>query len=184
MTRRQVPDDDVAIDRVTRQVAGSGKWVLGRVGAFRFEALVFPAPALNPDWELPGGSRISKLRLCRVADGRTVFNFDRGLDVDAPDAAARAAVERLAAELADRVYGGSGPEPGGPAAMPDVPHLGFASAREAIEFARENQPVAILIGRRHVVVSRADADRLAAAGVEFAFVHERDGRVITVPVNG
>ena len=60
----------------------------------------------------------------------------------------------------------------------------FPTAAEAIAFAAANRPVAITVGGRHLVVTRAEADRLQAAGVEFAYLAEVDGRVVTVPVNG
>ena len=37
---------------------------------------------------------------------------------------------------------------------------------------------------QNLVVSEADAERLAAAGVSFAYRCDRDGQVLTVPVNG
>lgn len=47
---------------------------------------------------------------------------------------------------------------------------------------------AILLGGQHLVVPQADCHRLQAAGVEFAYLHNRqmpDGsyRIMTVPVN-
>ena len=47
---------------------------------------------------------ISKLWLQRIADRRTVFNWDRGADVAAVDAQARAIVDFLAAGLAEHVF--------------------------------------------------------------------------------
>src|SRR6266849_2294794 len=72
--------DDLEIARTTRREAGAGTWVAGRLNGHRFEALVFPAHAENPDYEL-GQSQISKLWVQCLADGRTVANFDRGWDV-------------------------------------------------------------------------------------------------------
>ena len=47
---------------------------------------------------------------------------------------------------------------------------------------------AITVGGKYLVVEQAEADRLAAAGIEFAYLHDHempDGehRIITVPVN-
>jgi len=46
----------------------------------------------------------------------------------------------------------------------------------------------ILLDGRYYVVERSEAERLAAAGVEFAYVHDHqmgDGswRIVTVPIN-
>jgi hypothetical protein len=65
--------------------------------------LVFPEHAANPEWEI-GDSRISKLRIQRLADRRAVFNWDRGADVNAGDELTRAIVDFLAGGLADHIY--------------------------------------------------------------------------------
>ncbi len=63
------------------------------------------------------------------------------------------------------------------------------AAGEAIQHAdASHQGRAVLIDGKHQVISEADADRLAAAGVEFAYLvdHEMpDGerRILTIPVN-
>ena len=67
--------------------------------------------------------------------------------------------------------------------MHDFESLEFASADEAIHFAAANRPVAIRLESRILVVRQQDAERLAAAGVEFAYLHDHAGRVVTVPVN-
>ena len=95
--------DDLTFTRQPRPAVG-GTWVIGLVAGQRFQALVFEEHADDPTWEL-GASRISKLWVQRLADRTVVFNFDRGLDVPAQDAAARAVVQLLTAELADRVFG-------------------------------------------------------------------------------
>ena len=64
----------------------------------------------------------------------------------------------------------------------------FDSAAAAIEHRRHAGGQAILLGGKALVIAEPDADRLAAAGVEFAYLglHARpDGRhrVVTVPVN-
>src|SRR5688500_6011605 len=59
--------------RDRRSGVGTGLWATGTVGGFAFEALVFPAHAANPEWEL-GTSRISKLHLRRLADGLTAYS--------------------------------------------------------------------------------------------------------------
>ena len=96
--------DDLEITEVTRRAAGGGAWVAGHLNGHRFGALVFPEHAANPDWEV-GDSRISKLRLKRLSDGKTVANFDRGWDVGPIDATAQTIIDFLAAGLAEHVYG-------------------------------------------------------------------------------
>ena len=102
------PDDldvghDLEIKKVTRQAAGAGTWVCGTLSGHRFDALVFPEHADCPDWEI-GESRISKLFIQRLADKRTVFNWDRGADVPAADFVTECIVDFLAGGLADHIY--------------------------------------------------------------------------------
>lgn len=85
-------DDDLRITKKTRRAAGNGTWIGGALSGHRFEALVFPAHAENPEWEL-GDSRISKLWIQRLADRETVFEWDRGPGIEAAD--------ELAATIAD-----------------------------------------------------------------------------------
>lgn len=106
-TAPDAPDDigfDFRLTRLSRAAAGAGTWAIGTLEGHRFDALVFPEPAMNPEFEIPG-SRISKLWVQRLADRATVVNFDRGWDVQPTDATAAAIVGFLAAGLADRVYG-------------------------------------------------------------------------------
>jgi len=71
----------------------------------------------------------------------------------------------------------------------EINGIEFPTADEAIQHAdASGRGEAIAVGGRHLVVEQAEADRLAAAGVSFAYlcVHELpDGgtRVVTVPVN-
>jgi hypothetical protein len=95
---------DLEIKKVTRQAAGAGTWVCGTMSGHRFDALVFPEHADNPEWEI-GDSRISKLWVQRLADKQTVFNWDRGADVNANDEITKAIVDFLAGGLADHIYG-------------------------------------------------------------------------------
>ena len=83
---------------------GCGGWVNGRIGAFRFCAKVYPEHAIDPAFEL-GRSRISKLELRRLDNDAVAFNWDRGLDRAATDAAAQWAVNRLAKHLANHLFG-------------------------------------------------------------------------------
>ncbi len=95
---------DLTFTRQGPRFGVGGVWVIGLVAGHRFQALVFPEHAENSVWEL-GASRISKLWVQRLSDRTVVFNWDRGPDVPAQDAPARAVVRFLTAELADRVFG-------------------------------------------------------------------------------
>src|SRR5688500_16953325 len=82
-------DLDLEITAIRRQaLGGGGTWVDGRLAGHQFQALVFAEHADISEFELGGDSRISKLWLKRLADGREVYNWDRGLDVPAADATA------------------------------------------------------------------------------------------------
>jgi hypothetical protein len=96
--------DDLSFTRQTPRAGAGGTWVIGLVAGHRFQALVFPEDADNPAWEYADG-RLAKLWVQRLADRTVVFHFDRGPDVPAQDAAARAVVEFLTAALAERVHG-------------------------------------------------------------------------------
>ncbi len=94
---------DLEITKTTRRASGGGTWVCGTLSGHRFDALVFPEHAANPEWEI-GESRISKLWIQRLADKREVFNWDRGADVPAADHLTACIVDFLAGGLADHVY--------------------------------------------------------------------------------
>jgi len=95
---------DLELTKTTRRAAGAGTWVCGRLHGHRFDALVFPEHAENPDYEIDD-SRISKLWLQRLSDKATVYNWDRGMDVPAADTTAQAIVDFLCAGLAEHTYG-------------------------------------------------------------------------------
>ena len=66
----------------------------------------------------------------------------------------------------------------------------FDNADEAIQhtYADPRDGVAVLLCGKHYVMQKAEAERLAAAGVEFAYLFDHDlpdGRniIMTVPVN-
>ena len=96
--------DDLEILKITRQGAGNGTWVSGKIAGQGFDALVFPDHAEIPEWEL-GQTQISKLWIKRIESNREVFNWDRGADVPATDETTHAVVDFLAAGLAHLVYG-------------------------------------------------------------------------------
>lgn len=106
---RQNDDDldlgfDLVMTKTTRRLAGAGTWACGTIHGHRFDALVFPEHAENPDYEIDD-SRISKLWLQRLADKVTVYNWDRGQDVPAADRVAAAIVGFLCEGLAEHTYG-------------------------------------------------------------------------------
>lgn len=102
------PDDldvghDLEITKTTRRASGGGTWVCGTLSGHRFDALVFPEHADNPEWEI-GDSRISKLFIQRLADKQTTYNWDRGADVPPADFVTECIVDFLAGGLADHIY--------------------------------------------------------------------------------
>lgn len=88
---------------VQRRNAG-GAWVRGKVAGHQFSALVFSEPADHPAWEVPGGSRISKLWLRQIDDGTVVYSWDRGEDIGPRNELAAQIVDLLAVGLADLVW--------------------------------------------------------------------------------
>jgi hypothetical protein len=60
----------------------------------------------------------------------------------------------------------------------------FPSAHEAIRHSfASRQGEAILLNGKNLVISRPDAERLAAAGVSFAYLCDDAGRIVTLPVH-
>jgi len=94
---------ELNITHVDRRAVGGGCWVRGKIAGHRFDALVFREHAEFPDYEL-GRSRISKLWLQRLADKKTMFHWDRGLDIDATTDLSREIVDFLATGLADLIF--------------------------------------------------------------------------------
>lgn len=107
-TTNRDPDDlleTLKITKIERQSAGgTGTWVTGTIGGFKFEALVFPEHAEVASYEL-GKSRISKLFVRHLATRQIAANFDRGWDVQPTSERARVVVDLLAAGLAETVFG-------------------------------------------------------------------------------
>jgi hypothetical protein len=95
--------EDLRIGSVSGRTGVGGAWVKGALNGHRFEAMVFPDRAQRAEWEYKG-SRVAKLWLKRLADGRVVFSWDRGPDVPAADALAQGLADFLAAGLADHVF--------------------------------------------------------------------------------
>jgi hypothetical protein len=95
--------DDFEIQKINPRPSCGGTWVTGTISGHKFNALVFAEHAESTSYELDD-SRISKLWLQRISDGKTVVNFDRGWDVEPTDDTARAIVDFLTAGLADCIY--------------------------------------------------------------------------------
>jgi hypothetical protein len=97
-------DLDLTITKIDRRTMGGGTWVIGTVNdQYKFNALVFAEHAESEDYEL-GKSKISKLWIERTADHKTLFNFDRGLDVPAANTEIQVIVDFLSTGLADLVF--------------------------------------------------------------------------------
>lgn len=106
-TSNRMSDDELdllATLKVTRMELrqSGGYWLDGTMADHRFQALVFPEHAEQPEYEL-GQSRISKLWIRRRADRVVVANFDRGWDVRPVSKVAEQIVDLLAAGLAESV---------------------------------------------------------------------------------
>ena len=98
-------DIDLAITKIQQRASNvGGAWVSGTINdEYRFDALVFADHADSEEYELDD-SKISKLWIQRIADKRTMFNFDRGLDVPAANTETQVIVDFLGTGLADLVY--------------------------------------------------------------------------------
>jgi hypothetical protein len=67
----------------------------------------------------------------------------------------------------------------------EIECLEFATSHEAIQHTEaDGRGEAIRLGGKYLVVSREDADRLAALGAAFAYLCDHEGQIMSVPVNG
>ena len=58
------------------------------------------------------------------------------------------------------------------------------SAHEAIQhLGVSGDDHAILVGNKYLTLKQAEAQRIAAAGVEFAYLVHHHGKIMTIPVN-
>lgn len=96
--------DSLDITKIERRTSAGGAWVVGTMGGHCFNALVFVEHAECSEYELDD-SRISKLWVQRLADRATVFNWDRGADVEPATPVAAKIVGLLVAGLAEHIYG-------------------------------------------------------------------------------
>ena len=99
-------DLDLTITKISnrnRNIGGS--WVQGEMNdQYRFEALVFADHAESEEYEL-GRTKISKLWIQEIKTKKTLFNFDRGLDVPAATTEIQVVIDFLGCGLADLVWG-------------------------------------------------------------------------------
>jgi hypothetical protein len=96
---------DVRITKASGKRQMGGVAVAGKIDdRYRFEALVFPEHAESESFEL-NRSKISKLWIRDTIERKTVFNFDRGMDVAAANEEVAAMVEFLCAGLAEAIHG-------------------------------------------------------------------------------
>ena len=100
-----VTDLELKITKIEKRTSCSGAWVRGTINdTVRFDALVFAEHAESEDYEL-GRTKISKLWIQEIKTKKTLFNFDRGLDVQAATAEIQVVVDFLGCGLADLVCG-------------------------------------------------------------------------------
>jgi hypothetical protein len=95
--------ETLEITKVECRSSVGGTWVTGRIAGYRFEALVFPEPALNREWEVGGDSRISKLWV-GDANGREIYAWDRGPGTPAASPTVEMIVELLSEGLAETIF--------------------------------------------------------------------------------
>jgi len=58
------------------------------------------------------------------------------------------------------------------------------SAHEAIQHLDvSGDDHAILVDNKYLSAKQAEVDRLATAGIEFAYLVDHDGKIMTIPVN-
>jgi len=68
---------------------------------------------------------------------------------------------------------------------PDITIRGtrHQNAHEAIQhLSVSNDDHAISVAGMYLTVAKAEAERLEASGMPFAYLYDRDGRIVTVPV--
>jgi len=69
---------------------------------------------------------------------------------------------------------------------PDITIRGtrHPNAHEAIQhLSVSGDDYAISVGGMYLTVKKAEAERLEASGIPFAYLVDRDGRIMTIPVN-
>lgn len=67
----------------------------------------------------------------------------------------------------------------------EIDAIAFPTADEALQHTNAiGLGSAISLGGETLVVSEVEAKRLEAAGIQFAYLCERQGRIVTIPTNG
>jgi len=69
---------------------------------------------------------------------------------------------------------------------PDITIRGtrHPNAHEAIQhLSVSGDDYAISVGGMYLAVKKPEAERLEASGIPFAYLFDRDGRIMTIPVN-
>ena len=60
----------------------------------------------------------------------------------------------------------------------------FETRGEAVQWANaDGRVVALTVDGMNLVTSQSEADKMQARGVEFAYLGEHKGQIVTVPVN-
>ena len=59
----------------------------------------------------------------------------------------------------------------------------FETAHETIQHAVATDGIAVRLDGKNLVVSETDLDRLMDSGIEFAYLDDRNGTIVTIPVN-
>ena len=60
----------------------------------------------------------------------------------------------------------------------------FQTAREAVDHAKDTaEDYKAILWQGYKAVKSEDVDRLVDAGIQFAFLCDHEGRIVTIPVN-
>jgi hypothetical protein len=58
------------------------------------------------------------------------------------------------------------------------------SANDALQYLQvSGDDDAILVANKYLTAKRAEVERIAAAGIEFAYLVDHQGKIMTIPVN-
>jgi len=65
----------------------------------------------------------------------------------------------------------------------DIRVTRFATARQAVASAKARKMTAVHVNGRPAIVSGKDAERWEAAGLNFAYLCDHNGTLVTIPVH-
>ena len=66
----------------------------------------------------------------------------------------------------------------------EIEGMAFGTAGEAMQYSEAaGYGAAVRVDGKNLVVRQAAADRMAAAGVEFAYLCDHDGQIMHIPIN-